>query len=80
MNPLLIASFLTAGVAILFDRTAPIGLIILAPSILVIACFHWFLSGNYIWGAIWPFWFLVLVWRYRRVFARLWEHRPSVRY
>lgn len=64
MNPILIASFLVAGVALLFDRTAPIGLIILAPSILVIACFHWFLSGNTVWGTIWPVWFLALVWRY----------------
>jgi hypothetical protein len=76
MNPLLIASLLIAGVAMLFDRTAPVGLIILAPSILVIACFHWFLSGNYVWGTIWPVWFLILAWRYRRVFARLWERRP----
>ncbi len=78
MNPLLIASLLIAGALLLFDRTAPLGLIILAPSILVIACFHAFLSGQYVWGAIWPIWFLILVWRYRKVFARLWEKRPPV--
>lgn len=79
MNPLLIASLLIAGVAMLFDRTAAIGLIILAPSILVIACFHWFLSGNYVWGTIWPVWFLILAWRYRKVFARLWTRPPAGR-
>lgn len=77
MNPLLIASFLVAGCAILFDRTAPIGLIILAPSIVVITCFHWFLTGNYTWGTIWPAWFLLLAWRLRRAFARLWDRPPG---
>ncbi|MEG2496965.1 hypothetical protein [Brevundimonas sp.] len=77
MTPLLIASFLVAGVAVLFDRTAPVGLIILGPSVLVIACFHWFLTGKYVWGTIWPVWYLVLVWHYRHVFARLWARQPS---
>ena len=77
MTPALIASFLVAGVALLFNRTAPVGLIIVAPSIFVITCFHWFLTGKYVWGAIWLVWFLLLVWRYRRVFARLWERQPA---
>lgn len=77
MNPMLIASFLVAGVALLFNRTAPVGLIILAPSVLVIACFHWFLTGKYVWGTIWPVWYLLLVWHYRHVFARLWARQPS---
>lgn len=72
MNPLIIGSMIVAGAALLFTRTAPLGLIILAPSIVVIACFHWFLTGNYVWGTIWPVWFLLLVWRYREVFSRLW--------
>ena len=77
MNPALIVSFLVAGVALLFNRTAPIGLIIVAPSIFVITCFHWFLTGQYVWGSIWPVWFLLLAWRYRRIFARLWERPPA---
>jgi uncharacterized membrane protein YphA (DoxX/SURF4 family) len=77
MNPALIASLIIAGVLLLFDRTAAVGLIILAPSILVIACFHWFLTGKYVWGTIWPVWYVILAWRYRRVFARLWERRPA---
>lgn len=72
MNPLIIVTMLAGGVAMLFDRTAPVGLIVLAPSIVVIACFHWFLTGQYMWGAVWPLWTALLAWRYRRVFARLW--------
>lgn len=71
-NPLLMLSYLVAGPCLLFRRWAPIGLLILAPSIVGIACFHAFLSHNWVWGAIWPLWSLLLVWHHRRVFMRLW--------
>lgn len=76
MNPALIAVLLIGGVAMMFDRSAPIGLLLLAPPIVVIAGFHWFLTHNYLWGSIWPVWLALLAWHYRDVFARLWERRP----
>ena len=78
MNPALIAALLIGGTAMLFDRSAPVGLILLGPPIFVIGCFHWFLTHDYVWGSIWPVWFAILVWHYRSVFARLWERRPQV--
>ncbi|RYY27856.1 MAG: hypothetical protein EOP62_05160 [Sphingomonadales bacterium] len=75
MNPALIAALLAGGLAMLFDRSAPIGLLILASPIFVIGAFHWFLTHNYVWGSIWPIWFAALAWHYRHVFARLWERR-----
>ena len=77
MNPALIAVLMIGGAALLFDRWAPVGLILLGPPIFVIGCFHWFLTHNYIWGSVWPIWYAILVWRYRAVFARLWERRPQ---
>lgn len=76
MTPSLIVALLVGGVAMLFDRTAAIGLILLGAPIFVIGCFHWFLTHNYVWGSIWPVWFALLAWRYRSVFARLLERRP----
>ena len=75
MNPLLIVDLLIGGALMLFNRTAPAGLILLGPPILVIACFHWLLTHSYVWGGIWPIWFAVLAWHYRAVFRRLVEHR-----
>lgn len=72
MNPLVIATMLIGGIALMFRRTTPVGLILLAPSVFVIAGFHWFLTGNIVWGTFWLAWFLLLVWHYRKVFARLW--------
>ena len=76
MNPLLMVTLFVGGVAILFDRTAPVGLLLVAPSVVVIGCFHWLLTHDYVWGSIWPVWFAVLAWHYRGVFARLLERRP----
>lgn len=77
MNPALIVVFLIGGTAMLFDRSAPIGLILLAPPVLVIAGFHWFLTHSYVWGTIWPVWLAILAWHYRSVFSRLWEPRVA---
>ncbi|HWK34988.1 hypothetical protein [Sphingomonas sp.] len=77
MNPALIAVLLAGGAAMLLDRSAPVGLLLLAPPIFVIAGFHWFLTGSYLWGSIWPLWWAVLAWHYRHVFARLWERRGA---
>jgi len=46
MNPLLIADLLIGGGLMLFDRTAPVGLILLGPPVLVITCFHWLLTHS----------------------------------
>lgn len=73
MNPALIVTFLIGGAAMLFNRSAPIGLILLGAPIFVIAGFHWFLTHSYVWGSIWPIWYVILVWHYRQVFSRLWE-------
>jgi len=75
MNPLIIGTMLAGGAALLFERSAPVGLILLGPSIVVITGFHWFLTGKLAWGSIWPVWFLLLVWHYRHVFSRLWMPR-----
>src|SRR3546814_11029805 len=54
MNPLIIGTMLMGGAALLFERRAPVGLILLGPSIAVIAGFHLFLTGKLVWGRIWP--------------------------
>lgn len=77
MNPLLTGTLLLGGMALLFDRTAPIGLLLVAPSVVVIALFHWLLTHTPVWGSIWPIWWAVLAWRYRSVFARLLQPRTK---
>lgn len=77
LTPSLITVMIVAGLTMLFDRTAPVGLILLGAPIFTIAGFHWFLTHNYVWGSIWPVWFALLAWHYRDRFARLLERRPK---
>lgn len=71
MNPLIMISMVVGGLAMLFHRTAPLGLVLLAPSVTVIVLFHWVLSGNLVWGTLWGLWLLALAWRYRDALFRL---------
>lgn len=75
IDPLLGLSFLAGGGLLLFSRTVPLGLVLLAPSVVVILFFHLVLSGQYFWGPFVAAYFLLLVWRYRRGFAPLWSYR-----
>src|SRR3546814_16941291 len=52
MNPLIIGTMLMGGAALLFERSAPVGLLLLGPSVAVIAGFLWFLTGKLVWGRI----------------------------
>ena len=70
--PLMYIFFLAGGVATWFDRTAPLGLVILAPFIAVILFFHLMLTGFWIWGCAWAAIHLMLLWSYRARFAPLW--------
>ncbi len=72
VDPLLALSFISGGGLLLLNRTAPLGLLILAPSVVVILFFHLVLSGQYFWGPFIAAYFLLLAWRYRRAFVSLW--------
>ncbi len=73
MNPLIMITMAIGGLAMLFHRTAPLGLVVLGPNVAVIVLFHWVLSGNIVWGTVWGLWFLALTWRYRAALYRLAE-------
>lgn len=72
IDPLLALSFIIGGGSLLFERTAPLGIVLLAPSVAVILGFHVFLSGQYAWGLLVAVYFLFLAYRYRRSFVSLW--------
>jgi hypothetical protein len=71
MDPLLAIACLFGGVALLIRRTAPLGIVILAPVVVVIFLFHLVLTGNWMWGTLNLLWFAGLAWYYRRAFIPL---------
>ena len=78
MDPLLGVSFIAAGLALFFNRTAPLGVAILLPTMIVIFFFHVFLTGEIVWGSCHLLFVLFLLWVYRRAFAPLRNHSQGV--
>lgn len=72
--PLALLSFITGGLALLFNRTAPLGVILLTPSVLGIFVFHLTQTGNIIWGTGWLIGLAVLAFAYRDRFKGLFTH------
>src|SRR3954466_15704952 len=74
IDPLLAITYICGGVALLRARTAPIGIVLLAPAVSVIFCFHLALSGQWIWGPLNMLWLLALAYAYRSSFTPLWNY------
>jgi hypothetical protein len=74
MDPLLALTCFVGGAALLIRRTSPLGIVILAPVVMVIFLFHLVLSGNWKWGTLNLIWFAGLAWCFRRGFTSLWSY------
>ena len=78
MDPLLAIACLFGGGALLIRRTAPLGIAMLAPIVVVIFLFHLVLTGNCMWGALNLVWFTALAWYYKKAFTALWTYSESL--
>ncbi|MCR6663793.1 MAG: hypothetical protein NVV60_11820 [Luteimonas sp.] len=74
VDPLLAVSLILGSILMLFHRTAPLGIVILAPLILVFSLFHATLNGTAWFGALTLAYFLLLAWAYRSAFVTLWSY------
>jgi len=74
MNPLLAFGCLLGGAALFFRRTAPLGIVLLAPIVIIIFFFHLVVTGIWPWGALHLIWLTALAWHFRRGFDPLWNY------
>jgi hypothetical protein len=79
-TPLLAVTYLAGASALLFQRTAPLGILMLAPPMLVIFFFHVFLTGMVLWAGIWAGSLAVLAWGHRDAFKALVSFRGPARF
>jgi hypothetical protein len=80
MLPLLALSFLVGGLLLLLDRTVPLGLVVLAPPIVVIPLYNWLLEAQpFTSGPIVVAIELFLAWYYWDRFRSLWSTRSGER-
>ncbi|MCA0911245.1 hypothetical protein [Qipengyuania gaetbuli] len=69
--PTMLGLFVVGGLALSIERTAPLGVILLAPFVTVIFFYHLLLGGSAIWGFGWAIGLVILAWRYRSGFGGL---------
>ena len=74
MNILLCLACFVGGGAMLFRRTTPLGIVILAPLVIIIFCFHMVITKSYLWGSLNLLLLAALAWQYRRGFDQLWNY------
>ncbi len=79
-TPILAMTFLSGASALLFRRTAPLGIVLLAPPMVIIFCFHIFLTGMVLWGGLWTGALAVLAWGHRDAFKALVSFRGPARF
>jgi hypothetical protein len=74
MNLLLCLACFVGGGAMLFKRTTPLGIVILAPLVIIIFFFHIVITKSYAWGSLNLILLAGLAWQFRRGFDRLWNY------
>lgn len=72
--PLMVIGFVASGVALLYQRTVPLGLVILAPFVVVIFFTNVMLDPRWAWGTVHLLVLLALAWRHRSAFTPLWSY------
>lgn len=63
--PIMLVCFLAGGGALTIDRTAPLGIMLLAPFVVVIFFYHTMLGGSLIWAFFWAGGLILLAYQYR---------------
>lgn len=74
VDPIIAAVCLVGGVLLLIRRTAPLGIVVLAPLVTGIFLFHLLLSGGWIWGTAHFALLLLLAWLHRSAYRPLWSY------
>ena len=77
LNPLLCLCCSVGGAALFLRPSAPLGLVVLAPLVIIIFCFHIFITKDYWWGALNLGLLIALSWHFREGLKPLWNYSRS---
>jgi len=77
VDPLIASVCLAGGLLLLFRRTAPLGIVVLAPLVVGIFIFHLFLNHDWPWGTFHLCYLGLLAWLYRAGLRPLWNFQTA---
>ena len=75
--PVLIGTYILGGAALLWSRTAPLGLAMLAPAVVMISLTDTLLDTAYAVAAVNLAAFLALAWHFRTAYEPMWTFAPG---
>ena len=74
IGPIMSITYFSSGILMLFNRTAPLGIVLLAPFVVVILFTHLMLNGNPAIGIITALLLGVFAWQFRKAYQPMWNY------
>ncbi len=74
IDPALAATYVVSAIALCFDRTAPLGVVLLAPIMVIIFLTDTLLDTAWVWGTLHSAILAALAWHYRSAYRPMWNY------
>jgi len=74
--PLLVLNWIASGLALMFYRTAPLGIVLLAPVMVNMFLADTVLDALWLWAVAHAAPLLALAWHFRSAYRPLWDYSP----
>jgi hypothetical protein len=80
IGPIMSITYVSSGILMLFNRTAPLGIVLLAPFVVVILFTHLMLNGTPALGIIIASLLGLFAWQFRKAYQPMWNYQNESSY
>ena len=77
IGPIMSVTYVVSGILMIYTRTAPLGIVLLAPFIVVILFTHLMLDGSPVFGILLAALLGLFAWQFRDAYKPMWNYRNS---
>ena len=77
IGPIMSITYVASGILMLFNRTAPLGIVLLAPFVVVILFTHLMLNGSPAFGILLTALLGLFAWQFRDAYQPMWNYGNS---
>jgi hypothetical protein len=78
IGPIMSVIYVGSGILMIFNRTAPLGIVLLAPFVVVILFTHLMLNGNPVFGILLAALLGLFAWQFREAYQPMWNYRNDL--
>ena len=75
IGPIMSVTYVASGILMLFNRTAPLGIVLLTPFVVVILFTHLMLNGSPVFGILLASLLGLFAWQFREAYQPMWNYR-----